>query len=166
MSDSDSKLRIEISLAAQTLRLFSAEGLVREYPVSSAKNGAGEIMDSECTPRGRHIIAEKIGEDCPINSVFVGRKATGEVYEPTLRAEHPQRDWILTRILWLRGTEPGRNLGDNVDSYERYIYIHGAPDDVDMAVCGSRGCVRLGNEDVIDLFDRVVEGTEVTISED
>jgi L,D-transpeptidase YbiS len=166
MSDGDAEIRIEISLAQQTLRLLSVKGLLKEYPVSSAKNGAGEIMDSECTPRGRHIIAEKIGEDCAINSVFVGRQATGEIYEPILRDNYPERDWILTRILWLRGIEPGRNMDGNVDSYERYIYIHGAPDDVDMTICGSRGCVRLGNEDVIDLFNRVSEGTAVTINED
>ena len=166
MSDDNTELRIEISLARQTLRLLSAQGLVKEFPVSSAKNGAGEMMDSECTPRGRHIIAEKIGEDCAINSVFVGRQTTGEIYEPFLRAQHAQRDWILTRILWLRGIEPSRNLGGNVDTYERYIYIHGAPDDVDMTICGSHGCVRLGNEDVIDLFDLVTVGTAVTISED
>lgn len=157
---------IEISLARQTLRLLAKEGVVKEYPVSTARNGAGELMDSECTPRGKHLIAEKIGAGCAANTVFVGRQATGELYEPSLRQMLPERDWILTRILWLRGTEPGRNQGGNVDSYDRYIYIHGTGDDVEMNTCGSRGCIRLRNQHIIDLFDRVEEGTMITIRED
>ncbi|MFT5132164.1 MAG: L,D-transpeptidase YbiS [Gammaproteobacteria bacterium] len=157
---------IEISLSAQTLSLLSKKGQIKHYPVSSAKNGAGEIMDSECTPRGKHVIAEKIGASSEVNTVFVGRQASGEIYEPSLRKRHPERDWILTRILWLRGTEPGLNMGGKVDSFDRYIYIHGTPDDVDMNVCGSRGCIRLRNQDVIDLFEQVEEGTSVIITED
>ncbi len=123
-------------------------------------------MDSECTPRGQHVIAEKIGAGCEVNAVFVGRQATEELYTPELRRNNPGRDWILTRILWLRGCEPGRNQGGMVDSYNRYIYIHGTPDDVDMNKPGSRGCIRLRNRDIIDLFDRVDEGTAVNILED
>ena len=157
--------RIEINLAEQTLSLLSGSDLVRRYPVSTAKNGPGEKMDSECTPRGHHVIAEKIGAGCPLNSVFVGRRESGEIYAAELRARDPQRDWILTRILWLRGTEPGRNLEGEVDSYRRYIYIHGTPDDVDMRVPGSRGCIRLRNLDMVELFDCVEEGTAVCIVE-
>ena len=157
--------RIEINLSSQTLKLFAQDELIKQYPVSSAKNGAGEIMHSECTPRGNHMIAEKIGADCEANTVFVGRRASGEIYEPALREKFPQRDWILTRILWLRGTELGRNLGANVDSYDRYIYIHGTPDDVDMSKGGSRGCVRVRNNDIMELFDLVDEGALVTITE-
>jgi len=157
---------IEISLADQSLRLRTGDGVLRQYPASTAKNGAGEMMDSECTPRGAHVIAEKIGADCGINTVFVGRRPTGERYSTALRRRHPGRDWILTRILRLRGTEPGRNLHGDVDSYERFIYIHGTPEDVDLTVPGSHGCVRLRNEDIIDLFDRVEEGTAVIIRED
>lgn len=158
-------LWIEVSIAEQMLRLLSAEGVLREYPASTAKNGAGELMDSECTPRGEHLIAEKIGAGAAPDSVFVGRRETGEIYTPEMRHSHPDRDWILTRIMWLRGTQSGKNLDGNVDSYNRYIYIHGCPDDVDIKIPGSRGCVRLRNEDVIDLFDRVEEGTTVIISE-
>jgi L,D-transpeptidase YbiS len=157
--------RIQINLSSQTLKLFAQDELIKEYPVSSAKNGAGEIMDSECTPRGNHIIAEKIGANCQANAVFVGRRASGEIYESSLREKFPERDWILTRILWLRGTELGRNLGANVDSYDRYIYIHGTPEDVDMSICGSRGCVRIQNNDIIELFDLVDEGASVIITE-
>ena len=156
---------IEINLSAQVLSLMAIDGLVKQYPVSTAKNGAGEIMDSECTPRGEHVIAEKIGASCEVNSVFVGRQPSGEIYHPSLRELHPERDWILTRIMWLHGTEPGRNHGGKVDSYDRFIYIHGTPDDVDISKCGSHGCVRLRNQDVIDLFDRVEEGTKVLITE-
>lgn len=159
------KQHIIINLTDQSLCLYEDNQLMVQYAVSTAKNGAGEKMDSECTPRGKHVIAEKIGDGCDQNTVFVGRQATGEVYRPALRNQYPERDWILTRILWLKGTEAGRNLGDDVDSYDRFIYIHGAPDDVEMGQPGSRGCIRMRNEDVIELFNRVSEGIGVTILE-
>lgn len=120
-------------------------------------------MDSECTPRGKHIIAEKIGEGCEINTVFTGRIATGEIYTPEMRQQNPQRDWIITRILWLRGTQLGINQDGKVDSYERYIYIHGTPDDVEIGTPGSRGCIRMRNLDVIELFDKLSVGISVVI---
>ena len=159
------ELTIEINIAEQKLRLFNGDDLVREYNVSTAKNGPGEQMDSECTPRGEHVIAEKIGDGSAVNSVFVSREPTGELYHPDLRAQFPDRDWILTRILWLSGTEQGRNQGGNVDSRDRFIYIHGSPDDVAMGQPGSRGCIRMRNDDVIELFNRVEAGTKVYISE-
>ncbi len=122
-------------------------------------------MDSECTPRGEHMIAEKIGANCLENTVFVGRLPTGEMYEPALRELHPGRDWILTRILWLEGVEAGRNKGGNVDTYNRYIYIHGSPDDVEMGCPGSHGCIRMSNKDVVELFELVEAGDRVTIHE-
>lgn len=157
--------RIEISIAGQWLRLFHGNELIREYPVSTASNGPGETMDSECTPRGKHFIAEKIGAGAAPNMVFVSRQPTGELYTPELHARFPDRDWILTRILWLSGAEPDRNLGGNVDSHDRYIYIHGAPDDVAMGQPGSRGCIRMRNKDVVELFDQIEEGTQVVISD-
>src|SRR5690606_25712029 len=105
------------------------------------------------------------GEGSQPGTVFVGRRPTGEVWSPELRHRHPGRDWILTRILWLAGTEPGVNQGGDVDTYRRYIYIHGAPDDVHMGEPGSAGCIRMRNADVMELFDRVGAGTEVVISE-
>ena len=158
-------LSIEVSIAGQRLRLLRGSEVVREYPVSTARNGAGEIMDSYCTPRGAHVIAEKIGHDCAVDTVFVNRRPTGELFCPELRARHPDRDWILTRILWLGGTEPGRNQGGKVDSRDRYIYIHGSPDDVTMGRPGSAGCIRMRNGDVMELFDLVEEGTPVLIRE-
>lgn len=161
----DNNHHLLIDIRSQKLILKSGDQIITAYPVSTAKNGPGEVMDSECTPRGKHIIAEKIGAGCATNTIFVGRSPTGEIYTPELRAQHPDRDWIITRILWLQGTEPGVNLGGNVDSYNRYIYIHGAPDDVEMGRPGSRGCIRMRNRDVLALFDRVEEGTPVWITD-
>lgn len=156
---------IEISISSQTLRLRSGTGVNRVYSVSTGRNGPGEKMDSECTPRGTHIIAEKIGAGCGPNTVFVGRQPTGEIYTPGLRLQYPDRDWIVTRILWLKGCEPGLNLGGEVDTYRRYIYIHGAPDDVPMGSPGSRGCIRMSNRDVIELFDMSEVGMTVSVTE-
>jgi len=157
---------IEINISRQTLTLFAGNDVIKQYTISTAKNGPGEQMDSECTPRGKHLIHEKIGAGCEANTVFVGREATGELYHPELREQFPDRDWILTRILWLSGCEAGRNKGGNVDSYDRYIYIHGGPDDVAMGVPGSRGCVRMQNDDMIELFDLVETETTVNIVEE
>ena len=156
-------VHIEINISEQRLRLLEGNELIKEYTVSTAKNGPGERMDSECTPRGEHIIADKIGAGYAPDTVFVGREPTGERYHPELRKQFPERDWILTRIMWLSGTQQGHNQGGNVDSHDRYIYIHGAPDDVDMGKPGSRGCIRMRNSDVIELFEQVEEGMRVTI---
>ncbi len=162
-------MHIHISIATQTLVLFDNDTALKRYIVSTAKNGCGEIMGSECTPRGRHIVAQKIGADCALNTVFIGRVPTGEMYTPDLRERYSERDWILTRILWLRGTESGKNTGQknnqSIDSHERYIYIHGSPEDVEMGKPGSRGCIRMHNQDVIELFNDVQEGTIVEITE-
>lgn len=158
-------ISIEIDLDQQMLVLLDADNPVHMYPVSTAANGAGERMDSECTPRGRHVIDEKIGDGCAEGTVFVGRRPTGEIYSQDLRRMHPARDWILTRILWLRGVETGRNQGGKVDSKARYIYIHGTPDDTDTGMPGSHGCVRMQNADIVQLFDLVAAGTPVNIFE-
>ena len=141
------------------------DGVIREYPVSTGKNGIGEQLDSGCTPRGRHSIAEMIGAGCAPDTVFAGRQATGELYNPELRRQYPGHDWILTRIIWLQGEEPGVNRGGPVDTYSRYIYIHGAPDDVKMGEPGSAGCIRMRNRDVVELFELVSEGCEVNLFE-
>lgn len=155
---------LEISLARQELVLVSDDGGREVFPVSTALNGAGEQMDSECTPRGAHEISDKIGAGCAVNTVFVGRRPTGEIWSPSLAREAPGRDWILTRILWLSGLEPGRNQGGQCDTHNRYIYIHGTPDDTQLGVAGSRGCIRMRNADVVTLFERVEVGTPVHIS--
>lgn len=155
--------RIDISIPDQRLTLRRGDAVVKEYSVSTARNGAGERDGSQCTPRGEHVIAEKIGAGCEPNTVFVGRRATGEIYQPGLGERYPERDWILTRILRLEGVEEGFNRGGGVDSYNRYIYIHGAPDEAAMGEPGSHGCIRMRNSDVIELFDRVDTGTPVII---
>lgn len=155
--------RVEIILAEQTLSLLDADASLLHCKVATAKNGSGERMGSARTPRGVHEVAEKIGAGCPPNTVFVGRRPSGECYSPELGRQHPGRDWILTRILWLAGREPGRNLGGQVDSRARYIYIHGCPDEAVLGTPGSGGCIRMRNEDVIQLFDLVEVGTEVVI---
>lgn len=157
--------RIEVDIARQQLSLYQGDHCIKAYAVSTARNGAGERQDSFCTPRGVHVIAEKIGAGCEPGTVFVGRRPTGELYAPELRQVKPERDWILTRILWLAGTEDGKNCGGEVDSYNRYIYIHGTPDDIEIGVPGSRGCIRMRNADVIELFEQVEVGTPVVISE-
>jgi L,D-transpeptidase YbiS len=161
-----SETLITVSLATQRLRLYQGGAVVMEVAVSTARNGPGEVSGSECTPRGRHRIRAKIGGGCAANTVFVGRRPTGEIFTEALRAEQPQRDWILTRILWLCGMEPGRNRGGNLDTLRRYIYIHGCPDRDRMGSPGSHGCVKMRNRDIIELFDRVSVGTQVVITEE
>lgn len=158
-------LAIRIELSRQRLLLQEGSRVLCEYPVSTARNGAGERAGSECTPRGRHRVRARVGAGAPRAAVFVGRRPTGEVWTPALAASHPGRDWILSRILWLCGEEPGRNRGAEVDSMRRYIYIHGAPDDAPLGVPASHGCIRMSNDDVIDLFERVPAGTPVEIVE-
>ena len=159
-------MHIGISIQHQALTLFDNFGGVKaKYPVSTAANGVGCTKDSGCTPQGAHIIRAKIGADAPVNTVFVGRRPTGEICTPELMAQYPNRDWILTRILWLSGKEIGKNRLGNVDTMQRYIYIHGTPDSMDMGEVGSHGCVRMRNADVIELFDMIEAGTEVFISE-
>ena len=136
---------------------------LKSYSVSTALNGPGEIRDSGCTPRGRHIIRARIGAGCAKNTVFVGRRATGEIYSPALGEQFPRRDWMLSRILWLSGCEVGFNRLGNCDSMQRYIYIHGTPDTEPMGEPRSHGCVRMRNTDVMDLFDLVQVGTPVEI---
>lgn len=155
---------ISVSIPAQTLTLRDDAGrTVREYPVSTARRGPGEESGSFCTPRGKHIIRAKIGAGQPPNAVFVARRPTGEIYSPELGERLPDRDWILTRILWLSGCEPGFNRLGKVDTMRRFIYIHGSPDSVEMGRPGSIGCIRMRNVDILDLFDRVAAGTPVEI---
>ncbi len=156
---------IEISVAQQRLRLYENGAVIMDVAVSTAKNGVGEINGSERTPCGWHVIRTRIGAGCAPNTVFVERRSTGEIYTPELRKKFPQRDWILTRILWLSGIEPGKNRLGNVDTMRRYIYIHGCPDEDVMGVPGSHGCVKMRNAEVIELFDRVPAGTRVLIVE-
>lgn len=157
-------LKLDVNIANQTLSVFDDTKLLKQYSISSGKNGVGELKNSGQTPRGLHIIRAKIGAHSPANAVFVGRRPTGEIYAPDLRAQFPERDWILTRIFWLSGLELHKNRLGNVDTMQRYIYIHGTPDDVVLGVPGSKGCIRMRNADIIELFDMIPIGTKIQIS--
>ena len=155
---------IRIRIPTQTLELFGDDGAcIRRYAVSTARNGPGERTGSHCTPRGRHVVRAKIGAGEPIGAAFRGRRPTGEVWTPEVGAQMPGRDWILTRILWLSGKEPGVNRLGEVDTMRRYIYIHGTPDTEPTGVPLSIGCVRMRNREVAELFDLVPAGTPVEI---
>lgn len=159
-------MHIHIDLGLQRLSLFGDDGAcIRRYPVSTALNGPGERRDSGCTPRGRHVVRARIGAGAPVGAVFRGRRPTGEIWTPAFAAANPDRDWILSRIMWLSGCEPGWNRLGRVDSMRRYIYIHGTGDDQPMGVARSHGCIRMRNRDVIELFDLVAGGVIVDIEE-
>ncbi len=160
-------MKILIGIGSQTLKLLDGDGrMLKEYAISSAAKGAGEQRGSFMTPRGRHVVRAKIGGGLPLNTVFVRRRPTGEIHAPEFSEKFPDRDWILTRILWLSGLEKGLNRLGEVDTMRRYIYIHGCPDGTEMGKPGSHGCIRMRNEEVVDLYDLVPVGTEVDILED
>jgi hypothetical protein len=162
---SDKAIHLHVNIGQQTLSVWQGDRCIKTYAISTAKNGPGERVHSERTPRGQHIIRAKIGEGADINTVFVGRRDTGERYSPALRQQFPDRDWILTRILWLSGSEVGKNRLGAVDTMRRYIYIHGCPDEDEMGVPGSHGCIKMRNRDVIQLFELVAPATPVYIEE-
>jgi len=155
--------RILIDIETQKLTLLDGERVVACYPVSTGLNGVGERNGSGCTPRGWHRVRLRIGAGAPVGTVFRARRPTGEVYGPALAAAYPDRDWILTRILWLTGCEPGRNRGGGVDTLRRFIYIHGCPDSTGLGEPRSHGCIRMRNADLVELFDLTPVGTQVEI---
>ena len=154
---------LHISSQTQRLEIVINSKITKSYPISTAKNGLGEIKGSECTPCGWHRIRAKIGDTQPLHSVFVARRPTGEIYNTELAATYPHRDWILTRILWLDGLEAGKNRYGNVHTGSRYIYIHGCPDELITGQPASHGCIRMKNADVLDLFNQIPVGTKVFI---
>ena len=154
---------IDIDIVKQQLTLLQKDVVIASYSISTAKNGVGQKNGSECTPLGLHVINSKIGDKVKENSVFIGRKETGEYFDEKLRKNNPERDWILTRILWLSGTEEGQNKGGEVDTLSRYIYIHGCPDSDSFMKPSSHGCVKMRNKDIIELFEYVDVGTQVFI---
>jgi lipoprotein-anchoring transpeptidase ErfK/SrfK len=157
-------MRIEITISSQLLDIVdNNQEIIKSYQISSAKNGVGQERGSFCTPLGKHIVRAKIGENQPVNTVFIGRRPTGEIYSPSLGKKYQGRDWILTRILWLSGCEPGFNRLGTVDTMRRYVYIHGSPDSIDIGRPGSIGCIRMLNTDLLELFELIDVGTEVSI---
>lgn len=156
---------IDVNIEQQMLWLKEGHLVIHAYSISTALNGVGEQANSECTPRGEHQIAKLIGKNEAADTVFVGRVPTGEIYSKSLDNEFPQRDWILSRIVWLSGCEFHKNKGGQVDTFSRYIYIHGTPDDVTLGVPGSHGCIRMRNADIIELFELLELDMKVYISE-
>ena len=154
---------IDIDVNKQQLTLLQDDIALASYAVSTAKNGIGQQNGSECTPSGWHTVRAKIGLNAAENTVFAGRRDTGEIFSEALRENHPERDWILTRILWLSGLEQGKNRGGEVDTMRRYIYIHGCPDSDSFSKPSSHGCVKMRNKDIIELFNNIDAGTRVLI---
>ena len=160
---------IRVGVGSQTLTLFDGDGTPRRHwVVSTAKNGVGEQFGSYQTPRGWHTVCDKIGADAAPDAIFYRRQDTGWRYSAELARENPDKDWILTRILWLCGAEPGFNQGELpdgtlVDSDQRGIYIHGGGAHVPFGTPTSKGCVRMTTPSVIDLFELVPTGTDVWI---
>jgi lipoprotein-anchoring transpeptidase ErfK/SrfK len=159
-----STLYLQVETATQRLTVYSGDSAEQIYAISTSRFGTGERRGSFKTPRGRHVIRAKIGAGQPLGAVLVARRPTGEIYSEALAHAFPERDWVLTRILWLSGTEVGRNRLGDVDTMRRYVYIHGAPDSEPVGIPGSMGCIRMRNTDVIELFDAVSPGTAVMIS--
>jgi lipoprotein-anchoring transpeptidase ErfK/SrfK len=158
-------LILKVAVKTQQMQVVENGKIIKIYAISTAKNGVGEVYGSEQTPRGLHVIRAKIGANAPADTVFVKRRPTGEIYTPELKAAFPLRDWILTRICWLSGLEVGKNRLGKVDTMRRYVYIHGTPDDVKMGAPGSKGCIRMRNQDLIELFNYTPVGTRVLIEE-
>jgi hypothetical protein len=163
MQHTDSTTHLQISIQHQRLDVYQSSHIIQQFPVSTALKGTGQQLGSGCTPTGRHTIYQKIGENYPLNTVFVGRQAEKEIYSSEQACRMPDRDWILTRILWLAGSEVGHNLGGECDTLQRYIYIHGTPDTEPMGIPKSHGCIRMRNTDIVQLFDCVLKGTLVLI---
>lgn len=158
-------MKIDIDLSSQRLTLRHEGQVIREFPISSGANGPGEIQGSGCTPRGRHYVRAKIGGGLAEGAVLRGRRWTGEVWSSALQERHPDRDWILSRILWLSGVEIGRNRLGCVDTFRRYVYIHGTPYVDRLGAPHSKGCIRMSNADVLELFELIPPRTEVEIHE-
>lgn len=161
----DGTIYLKISVAEQRLAVIENGKEVRNYLISTALNGCSEMSGSGGTPRGLHYIRAMIGAGTDINAVFVGRRATGEIFSCELADQFPKRDWILGRIMWLSGLENGKNRLGDVDTMRRYIYIHGTPDIDDLGKPVSHGCIRMSPDDVVELFAMVSAGTRVHICE-
>ena len=156
---------ILVDIGQQRLFLLDSRGdLIISYPISSSSYGEGQIENSFKTPLGNHIIKEKIGADASKNIIFKERINTGRFAEIYHNDYDSEDDHVTSRILWLEGTEEGFNKGGNVDSFYRYIYIHGTPEEGLIGEKASHGCIRMFNQDVIELFNLVEKGTKVNIA--
>ena len=157
------KMKILVDISEQRLYLKNGEQILVSYPISTSKYGEGSKENSFKTPLGNHIIKEKIGENAPINTIFISRINTKNVAVIENKPKNTANDYVTSRIMWLEGEENGINKGPGIDSYERFIYIHGTHEEGLIGVKASHGCIRMFNVDVIDLYDRIYNGTKVII---
>lgn len=158
--DSYTHAMIIVSVSEQMLYHRRKTGVWYAYPVSTASKGVGNLSGSLQTPLGRHRIAEKIGHGLPPLTAFRAREPFC-IYDP--QSDDPKKDWILTRILWLSGCETGKNRRGKVDTYRRYIYIHGTHEEAKIGTPASHGCIRMNNEDMLELFENSYAGESVRI---
>ena len=160
---SNASLSIDIEISSQRLLLKEDGLIIRSFPISSSAYGEGQIENSLKTPYGKHVIKTKIGTNVDKNNFFVSRKHIPQeaiiIHEPV----DSEDDYITSRIMWLEGQEEGFNKGGSVDSFKRYIYIHGTHEEGLIGQKASHGCIRMFNHDVIELYDLVSENTEVNI---
>jgi hypothetical protein len=154
------KFILTVNISHQTLSLFENGKFVKKFPCSTSRFGIGQTAGSNCTPLGLHRIAEKIGAGAPAGTGFQARQMVGHTASPEFADAQ-----ITTRILWLEGLEPGLNQGGNVDTHDRYIYIHGTGDQASIGKPASHGCIHLADGDLIPLFDLLPSGTLVWIAE-
>ena len=156
-------LSIEIDISLQRLYLVDNSTIISSYPISSSKYGEGSKQNSFKTPLGSHMIKEMIGDQVPKNTIFISRINTQREAKIIHDQENSDNDYVTTRIMWLDGMEDGKNKGKGVDSYNRYIYIHGTHEEGLIGQKASHGCIRMFNSDVIELFNVVKKGTKVYI---
>jgi len=152
-----------VSVKYQRLYLIVNDSTIRKYSISTAKKGIGCKAKSNKTPSGLHTIKRKIGENVPFGGILESRRYTGKTAKVLTGKKNADKDYVTTRIMWLQGEEPGLNKGRNMDSYNRYIYIHGTPEEGFIGEPASHGCIRMKNKDVIELYDLVDEGTPILI---
>lgn len=163
MPNNNTDRAILIDISTQTLRLYAANKEISAYPISSSKFGIGSKKNSNKTPLGVHRVQNKIGKNAPLGTIFRARANTGKKAEIITEPIDIKTDLVTTRIIWLKGMEEGLNSGEGVDSYKRYIYIHGTPEEGLIGTPASHGCIRMKNNDVIELFDKIEKKTPVVI---
>ena len=155
---------INLNQFRQKVKQLKNHQVNKSYLISTALKGIGQNKNSFQTPIGTHYIRAKIGKDLPALSIFEARRPTGRIWNKEDAESYPNQDWVLSRILWLSGKELGVNRLGSLDTMQRFIYIHGTPDESQLGEPLSHGCIRMSNDDVIELFDLVFAGTIVHIN--
>ena len=152
-----------VSVKTQKMYHIINNEVVKTFIISTAEKGIGNIKNSEQTPLGLHSVKEKHGDNTPLNGRMIGRVFYGQIATIYNDSSRSKTDDVTTRILWLSGEEEGVNKGGNVDSYQRYIYIHGTSEEGRLGTPASKGCIRMNNKDVLKLYNKIAVGTKVLI---